>query len=143
LTGWQDRESGAAYGDNRQTTGLPLATIVDIDRRLAQARLRTIGVRGLSAARMTPLDAARLLTAVLARPQANASAEGVERYAQTRIDKAWWRDGLFGPADLDDFVALPSRLASLSGPRIVGKRKEASVKKKTKRNWRGRERFAL
>ncbi len=50
-------------------TGLPLATVVDIDRRLVKARLRTIGGRGFSVARMMPLDAARLLTAILAISQ--------------------------------------------------------------------------
>jgi hypothetical protein len=37
-------------------TGVPLATITDLDRRLVRAHLRTKGGRGLNAARMTPLD---------------------------------------------------------------------------------------
>jgi hypothetical protein len=90
-------------------TGVSLPTIVDIDRKLVKGNLRTVGGRGFSAAQMTPLDAARLLTAVLASPQANASVDAVERYAQTRIDKARSSETLFGAANLDDLAALPTR----------------------------------
>jgi hypothetical protein len=92
-----------------KATGVPLPTIVDIDRKLVTANLRTKGGRGLSVARMTPLDAARLLTAVLASPQANASAEAVERYAQTRVDRAQSSDKLFGATKLADLAARPAR----------------------------------
>ena len=44
-----------------EATGVALATVVDMDRRLVKAKLRTKGGRGLNAARMTELDAARLL----------------------------------------------------------------------------------
>src|SRR5258708_7705427 len=90
-------------------TGVPLPTIVDIDRRLAKGKLRTKGGRGFNAAQMTPLDAARLLTAVLASPQANAAVDAVERYTQTRFDKALSSDKLFGTANVDDLAALPAR----------------------------------
>lgn len=90
-------------------TGLPLATVVDMDRRLVMGGLRTRGGRGLHAAQMTPLDAARLLTAVLASPQANASVDAVERYAQTRIDKARSSDDLFNSVHLNDLSVLPVR----------------------------------
>jgi len=90
-------------------TGVPLPTVVDIDRKLVTGKLRTKGGRGFSAAQMTPLDAARLLTAVLASPQSNAAVEAVERYAQTRVDKARSGDTLFGAITLDDLAALPAR----------------------------------
>jgi hypothetical protein len=90
-------------------TGLPSATIVDIDRKLVMGQLRTKGGRGFNAARMTPLDAARLLTAILASPQANASVDAVERYAETRVDKARSGEGLFGAIGLDDLAVLPAR----------------------------------
>lgn len=90
-------------------TGVPLPTIVDIDRRLVKGQLRTKGGRGLNAAKMTPLDAARLLTAVLASPQANRSAEAVTRYAQTRVDRSRSSDELFGAARLEDLGSLPAR----------------------------------
>jgi hypothetical protein len=90
-------------------TGIPLATMVDIDRKLVKAELRTKGGRGFNAAQMTALDAARLLTAVLASPQANASVEAVVRYAGTRVDKARSNDKLFSNVGLDDLAALPAR----------------------------------
>jgi hypothetical protein len=40
-------------------TGVSLATVVDLDRRLVKAEMRTKGGRGFNAACMTPLDAAR------------------------------------------------------------------------------------
>jgi hypothetical protein len=89
-------------------TGVPLPTIVDIDRRLVKAKLRTKGGRGFNAAQMTPPDAARLLTAVLASPQANAAGDAVERYAQTRVDRTRSSDKLFVSADFDDLAALPA-----------------------------------
>jgi hypothetical protein len=89
-------------------TGVPLATMVDIDRKLVKGNLRTKGGRGFNAARMTALDAARLLTAVLASPQANASVDAVERYTQTRIDKRRSDAETLGGTGLDD-LALPAR----------------------------------
>jgi hypothetical protein len=90
-------------------TGVPLATMVDIDRKLVKGNLRTKGGRGFNAARMTPLDAARLLTAVLASPQANASVEAVQRYTETRMDKGRSGANAFGVVGLDDLAALPAR----------------------------------
>lgn len=92
-----------------KTTGLALATVVDIDRRLVKSNLRTKGGRGLNAARMTPLDAARLLTAILGSAQAYVSVDAVERYTQTRVDKARSSDKLYGAANLEDLAALPAR----------------------------------
>lgn len=91
------------------TTGLPLPTIVDIDRRLVKGQLRTKGGRGFNAAKMTPLDAARLLTAVLATSQANRSVDAVTRYAQTSVDRARSSDELFGATRLEDLGSLPAR----------------------------------
>jgi hypothetical protein len=96
-------------------TGVPLATVVDIDRKLVKAKLRTKFGRGLYAARMTPLDAARLLTAVLGSPQANAAADAVERYALTSPDKTRSSDKLFAAAKLDDLPALPARHSFVDG----------------------------
>jgi hypothetical protein len=90
------------------TTGIPRATIVDIDRRLVKANLRAKGGRGLHAARMTSIDAARLITALLASSQANASVEAVERYARTRVDPARSSDGGYRAAALDDLMSLPA-----------------------------------
>ena len=91
------------------TTGVPLATVVDIDRKLVAAGLRTKGGRGLNAARMSTLDAARLLTAILASPQANQSSAAVEGYTSTYPDTHRSSDGLFAGTGFKDLAALPAR----------------------------------
>jgi len=107
-------------------TGVSVATVIDIDRKLVAAGLRTKGGRGLHAARMTSLDAARLLTAILASPQANQSAQTVTRYSETRVEAARSSDGLYAAASLDDMAALPARhgfvdaLAALIGSAATG-----------------------
>jgi hypothetical protein len=98
-----------------EATGLALATVVDMDRRLVKANLRTKGGRGLSAARMTALDAARLLTAVLASPQSNRAAEAVQRYGQTRRDKAGSNERLFAGSGLEDLASLPASHSFVDG----------------------------
>lgn len=90
-------------------TGVPLATVVDIDRRLVAAGLRTKGGRGFSVARMTPLDAARLLTAILGSPFAKTSAEAVARYARTRVDDQRSREGLYASLGVPELAALAER----------------------------------
>lgn len=100
-------------------TGVPLPTIVDIDRRLVKARLRAKAGRGFNAARMTPLDAARLLTAILASPQANASVDAVSRYAQTRVDQARSSDGLFSTSTLTDLASLRASHSFVDGLEAV------------------------
>jgi hypothetical protein len=70
-----------------RATGVPLPTVVDIDRKLAKAGLRTMSGRGRSAARMTAGDGARLLTAILASAQATEAANAVQRYMATTLDK--------------------------------------------------------
>ena len=92
-----------------EATGVPLPTIVDIDRKLVKGKLRTKGGRGFNAAQMTSLDAARLLTALLGSAQANASVDAVERYSHTRVDRTRSSDELFGSAKLDDLAALLAR----------------------------------
>lgn len=67
--------------------GIPEPTIVQHDRNLVVAGLRSKSGRGTSAARMTPCDAARLLVAVLGSDQVKNSAQTVGRYSETRIHK--------------------------------------------------------
>ena len=92
-----------------KATGVPLATVVDIDRRLVAAGLRTKGGRGFNVARMTPLDAARLLTAILASPFAKTSAEAVARYARTRVDNQRSSEGLYASLGVPELAALAER----------------------------------
>src|ERR1019366_7406845 len=96
-------------------TGLPLATVTDLDRRLMTRGLRSKGGRGPNAAQMTPLDAARLLTAVLASPQSNEGAEAVLRYEHTQPDTDRSNKGLFGKIGLDDLAGLPPEHGFVEG----------------------------
>lgn len=98
-----------------EATGVPLATVVDIDRWLVKAKLRTKGGRGLNAARMTVLDAARLLTAVLASSQSNRAVEAVECYGQTKPDKARSTEKLFAGTGLEDLANLPPSHSFVDG----------------------------
>ena len=90
-------------------TGIALPTMVDTDRKLVIARLRTKNGRGRNAARVTSLDAARLITAILASPQANQSADAVERYALTQLDRSRSSARLYDGTGLADLAALPDR----------------------------------
>lgn len=67
-------------------TGLPEETIVQHDRNLLVAGLRTKGGRGSSAAKVTYLDAARLLTASLGALRVKYSAETVREHEATAVD---------------------------------------------------------
>jgi hypothetical protein len=109
-----------------EATGVPMPTVVDIDRKLVAACLRTKSGRGLSVAHMRALDAARLITAILAAPQANQSAAAVKRYAETQADPERSSDGFFAATGIKDLAALPPRhsfveaLAALIDSATVG-----------------------
>lgn len=67
--------------------GISESTIVQHDRNLVVAGLRSKSGRGTSAARMTPRDAAHLLVAVLGSHHVKDSAQTVRRYSETRLHK--------------------------------------------------------
>src|SRR5438067_4151117 len=67
---------------------IPEPTIVQYDRNLVVAGLRSKSGRGPSAARMTPRDAARLLVAILGSDRVKNSAQTAQRYNETRLHKA-------------------------------------------------------
>jgi hypothetical protein len=90
-------------------TGMALPTIVDIDRKLASAGLRTLGGRGLNAARMTALDAARLIVALLGSSQARAAGDTVNRYALAYPDETRSTKGRFSATPIQALAALPVR----------------------------------
>ncbi len=82
-----------------ETLGVPRATVALHDRNLAEAGLRKMGGRGPSAAIMDSVDAANLLTAVVAAPINGpaivSSAETCELYSSLRRSKesqGRWRD---------------------------------------------------
>lgn len=56
------------------------------DRNLAVAGLRTKGGRGTSAAKVTPLDAARLFVALLASMKVKDSVEKVQAFEQLKFE---------------------------------------------------------
>lgn len=67
-------------------TGLPQETVVQHDRNLLIAGLRTKGGRGPSAARVTYKDAARLLVATLGSMRVKDSADTVRQHETTAMD---------------------------------------------------------
>jgi hypothetical protein len=98
-----------------EATGVSLATITDLDRRLLQRSLRSKGGRGPHAARVTPLDAARLLTAILGSAQANLAAVAVDRYAGTQVDLHRSSEKIFANSGLSDLARLPARHSFVDG----------------------------
>lgn len=64
-----------------QVLGIPEQTAVVHDRNLAEAGLRAKGGRGRSAAKMSPLDAANLLTALVGSSMVKDAVQSVEAYA--------------------------------------------------------------
>ncbi|HEX3885363.1 MAG TPA: hypothetical protein VHW66_22105 [Stellaceae bacterium] len=98
-----------------ETTGVSFATVTDLDRRLVKASLRSKGGRGLHAARVTPLDAARLLTAILGSGHANLAVGAVDRYALTLPDRARSSEKLFAAPDLADLASLSVRHSFVDG----------------------------
>jgi hypothetical protein len=56
--------------------GIPAVTVTQYDRQLSEAGLRSKGGRGLSAAKVTPTDAANLLIAILGSPVSGTSIRG-------------------------------------------------------------------
>jgi hypothetical protein len=67
--------------------GISEATIVQHDRNLVVAGLRSKSGRGPSAARMTARDAAHLLVAVLGSHHVKDSVQSVRGYRETRLSK--------------------------------------------------------
>lgn len=92
-----------------EVLGLPLPTIVVLDRALAATGLRSKGGRGRSAAKVTARDAANLLMAVLAGGKIKDSAEVVERYAGTRPQPATSNGGPFKDSGIKELMSLPGR----------------------------------
>jgi hypothetical protein len=62
--------------------GVPHETVVVHDRNLSVAGLRTKGARGRNAPAVTPLDAARLVTAILGSARVADSVETVRAFAR-------------------------------------------------------------
>ena len=78
---------------------VPEASVSMHDRNLANAGLRTMTGRGLSAARVTPRDAARLLIATAASRNVKDSVSTVETYGNL-ISVKKWESRYFQPPEL-------------------------------------------
>jgi hypothetical protein len=63
--------------------GVPVATVSQYDRQLAEAGLRTSTGRGTSAATVTATDAANLLIAILGSPISGASIKAASQTCET------------------------------------------------------------
>lgn len=95
-----------------EVTGVPRPTVSVIDRQLSEAGLRSKGGRGLSAAAMTPTDAANLLIAVSV---ARSDLSGVDAAAK-------YRGGVFQSYAHDmegEFPRPPGNWSLDWGPRPV------------------------
>lgn len=86
---------------------LPLSTIVEHDRNLVTAGLRTKGGRGRSAAQTTSRDAARLLVAVLASEVIRESVHSVRRYEATQANASRSSTRLFTGCGIKELERLP------------------------------------
>lgn len=89
-----------------EVLGLPPATVEWHDRILLEADLRTRGGRGSGAARLTPRDAANLITSILAGSMPKDAAESVNLYAATRPNKRQSSKKAFALAGLSELACL-------------------------------------
>lgn len=88
--------------------GLPEETIAVYDRYLRTEGLRSKSGRGASAAKITPRDAAHLLTAILGSGEIKHAAASVRRYAETRPLGRGSAKKLYRSTGLDELISLPA-----------------------------------
>ena len=88
--------------------GMSVASVTWHDRILHEANLRSKSGRGSGAARLTPRDAANLLTAILASNQPKEAAEAVALYAATRPNPHLSSKRAFSLVGLAELEELPS-----------------------------------
>jgi hypothetical protein len=84
---------------------VPEETVVQHDRNLAVAGLRTTGGRGRSAPDVTHRDAARLVASILGSVRVKDSASVVQRLDQTRVFTGRQE---YAPLPFPRFAALPA-----------------------------------
>lgn len=91
-----------------EAVGLPRATLVSHDRLLRDAGLRSKNGRGRGAPKVTPRDAAHLLTALLASAEVKDSVHSVRRYAESRARRNAGRTAGFERLGIPELAALPA-----------------------------------
>ncbi len=94
---------------------LPRSTVVNIDRNLVIAGLRSKHGRGHAAAQVTFRDAAHLLTAVLASAQVKDAVASVRRYRDTQPVPHLSSEGGFGPAPIAELAGLSAGHSVMEG----------------------------
>ncbi len=92
--------------------GIPVATVIQYDRQLAESGLRTKGGRGPSAAAVTPRDAANLLIAIAASPLAGPTVKEAVRTCEAygslkALERASWTER-FPKFGLPTLASLPA-----------------------------------
>lgn len=80
--------------------GVPEVTVLQHDRNLAAAGLRTKGGRGRSAAKMTPQDIANLLIGVAASSMVKETVEIVGDYSALPVHSTFGQKPIYGKWDL-------------------------------------------
>lgn len=90
-----------------EALGIPLATVVEHDRNLVVAGLRTKGGRGRSAPQMTPRDLAHLLVAILGSELIQHSVHSVRRYEATVPATTQSSPQLFSRSGIKELESLP------------------------------------
>ena len=94
-----------------EVLGIPVATVSQFDRQLAEAGLRTVGGRGPSAAKVTPLDAANLLIALLGPPlygpAIKAAQSSCNLFGSLPITSTWRDTRSFKKVGLPSLAKLP------------------------------------
>ena len=96
-----------------EVLGISPASVTQYDRVLADNGLRSKGGRGTSAAKVTAVDAANLLLAVVASPLSGAPVREAARTCKTygsliELESASWREN-FPRFGLQSMAALPPR----------------------------------
>lgn len=103
-----------------ELTGVPEGTVIQHDRNLSVAGLRTVGGRGRAAAQVTYQDAANLLIAVAGSRNVKDSVKTVQEYAglpgrDTFTDGNEIRGKTFGDALTALLEAIPQSRDSFTG----------------------------
>lgn len=92
-----------------EALGIPLATVVEHDRNLVVAGLRTKGGRGRSAPQTTPRDLAHLLAAILGSELIQHSVHSVRRYELTVPAVSQSSPQLFGGCGVAELETLSKK----------------------------------
>jgi hypothetical protein len=109
--GWRTEMAtpGQLVEEMAASLGMPVATVTQYDRQLAEAGLRSKGGRGTSAATVTQRDAANLLIAIGASPFAGPTVKEAVRTCKAYGSlRAASQNHNFGQLGLPSLGSLPA-----------------------------------